>query len=302
MIATLTHKSTAASGVVHIPNRAYNYAAVTREFTKWMRSQRYSWHSVKNYGALLSLFLAHHMPKRPEDITMKDVERYNFDVILKNNLSVSHQRQFISSLKLFYTWFNKGSIVPDELQRPWKEKRLPEVLSKQEVAVILSQIRNLKHKAMISMIYSAGLRAGELVKLKPAHIDGQRMMIHIQLAKGKKDRYVTLSPKILELLREYYREYRPREYLFEGQYGGRYSLRSLEHILKRAVAAAGIKKHVVLHTLRHSYATHLLEAGTDLRYIQCLLGHSSPKTTMIYTHVSTSSLGKIQNPFDTLEF
>ncbi len=151
------------------------------------------------------------------------------------------------------------------------------------------------------MIYSCGLRCGELLALKPVHVDSKRNIVMLQNAKGKKDRIVPLSPKILELLREYYKNYQPKFFLFEGQTRGEpYDPRSLQMVLKLALFKSGIEKPVTLHWLRHSYATHLLESGTDLRYIQELLGHNSSKTTEIYTHVSTKSIQQIRSPFDDL--
>jgi integrase/recombinase XerD len=175
---------------------------------------------------------------------------------------------------------------------------LPNVLSKEEVLKIIDSTENIKHKTLLALIYSAGLRISEALSMKPKDIDSVRMLIHVKNAKGKKDRYTLLSEKVLTLLREYYLVYKPKEFLFEGQFGGMYSSRSAQIILKHAAKKALIKKTITLHTLRHSFATHLLESGTDLRYIQELLGHSSPKTTMIYTHVSNNSLKKIKNPFD----
>jgi integrase len=171
-----------------------------------------------------------------------------------------------------------------------------------ELLKILNSVDNLKHKAILMLVYSAGLRVGEVVKLKPEDIDSKRMLIHIKGAKGRKDRYTLLSEKTLEVLREYWRQYKPDKWLFEGARAGRYlSTRTVEKILEHACEKADIKKDVSVHTLRHSFATHLLEGGTDLRYIQELLGHTSSKTTEIYTHVSTKSLGKIKSPLDSLE-
>ena len=187
------------------------------------------------------------------------------------------------------------------IHRPRREKLLPNVLSKIEVKKILTAPVNLKHRVMLSLIYSCGLRRSELLGLKPSDIDSKRNLIFIHQAKGKKDRIAPLSPKILSMLREYYMGYKPQTWLFEGyQKGRRYSEKSLQSVLKVAVYKAGIEKPVTLHWLRHSYATHLLESGTDLRYIQELLGHSSSKTTEIYTHVSTNSLQQIRSPFDDL--
>ena len=188
----------------------------------------------------------------------------------------------------------------DFIQRPRREKRLPNVLSKNEVKSILEAPTNLKHRAMLSLIYACGLRRSELLSLTKFDIDSKRMVVIIRMAKGKKDRIVPLSPKILSLLRDYYKSYNPKEFLFEGQGGGKYSEKSLENVFKQSLLKANNKKPVTLHWLRHSYATHLLESGTDLRYIQDLLGHKSSKTTEIYTHASTKSIEHIKSPFDDL--
>ena len=187
------------------------------------------------------------------------------------------------------------------IHRPKREKVLPNVLSKEEVKEILNAPKNIKHKAMLSLIYSCGLRCGEILRLKPEHVDSQRKILLIKQSKGKKDRIAPLGEKTISLLRTYYKACKPRTYLFEGQQAGMpYDERSLQKVLKQAVEKAGIRKSVSLHWLRHSYATHLLENGTDLRYIQEILGHSSSKTTEIYTHVSTKSIQNIISPFDYL--
>lgn len=174
-------------------------------------------------------------------------------------------------------------------------------MSKEEIKLILEAHSNIKHKTMLSLIYSCGLRRSELLNLKPNDIDSKRNIVIIRQSKGKKDRITPLSPKILELLRAYYTIYKPKIFLFEGQKSGSiYSEKSLQSVLKQALQKAKINKPVTLHWLRHSYATHLLESGTDLRYIQELLGHNSSKTTEIYTHVSTKSLQQIKSPFDDL--
>ena len=182
-----------------------------------------------------------------------------------------------------------------------REHKLPNVLSKEEVKKILEVPANMKHRVMLSVIYACGLRRSELLNLKPVHVDSKRQLLLIINSKGKKDRVVPLSERITVMLREYYKTYRPKEWLFEGQSPGtRYSEQSLQSVLKQALAKTGIRKPVTLHWLRHSYATHLLESGTDLRYIQEILGHKNSKTTEIYTHVSTKSLQKIKSPFDDL--
>jgi integrase/recombinase XerD len=194
-----------------------------------------------------------------------------------------------------------SKIKIDKIHRPKRAKVLPNVLSKEEVKAILEAHSNNKHKMMLSLIYSCGLRSGELLALKPIYIDSKRNIVLLKNTKGQKDRITPLSPKILEMLRTYFKEYRPIIYLFEGQKAGMpYYARSLQLVLKQALRKTKITKPVTLHWLRHSYATHLLESGTDLRYIQELLGHSSSKTTEIYTHVSTKSIQQIKSPFDDL--
>jgi integrase/recombinase XerD len=202
---------------------------------------------------------------------------------------------------LYFKTCRDTKIEVDKIHRPKRAKILPNVLSKEEVKAILDAHSNLKHKAMLSMIYSCGLRRSELLNLKFSDIDSKRNIVIIRQSKGKKDRITPLSAKILDLLRRYYKEYSPKTYLFEGQEKNtQYSARSLEEVLKKSVKLASINKPVTLHWLRHSYATHLLESGTDLRYIQELLGHNSSKTTEIYTHVSTKNIQQIKSPFDDL--
>jgi site-specific recombinase XerD len=190
--------------------------------------------------------------------------------------------------------------VFEEIPRPKKRSILPKVISKNDVAKIFAQVDNLKHQMMLKLCYGMGLRVSEIVNLKITGIDSERMLVHIENAKGKKDRYVTLPSSILEDLRNYFRTYRPKIYLFEGQYGGQYSIRSVQAVFKNAMQKAKINKTVGIHGLRHSYATHLLEAGTDMYFIQKLLGHSDIKTTEIYAKVSNRQLGNIKSPLDDL--
>lgn len=204
-------------------------------------------------------------------------------------------------MKLFFRNIENKQLHPELIHRPKTQRLLPNVLSKEEIKLILNAHGNIKHKAMLSLIYSCGLRRSELIHLKLADIDSKRGLVIIRQSKGRKDRIAPLSKKILELLRDYYNAYKPKEWLFEGQSGkGQYDERSLASVLKQALRKSNITKPVSLHWLRHSYATHLLENGTDLRYIQEILGHSSSRTTEIYTHVSNKSLQKIVSPFDSL--
>lgn len=272
-----------------------------KEYVLWMRSKRYSESTIESYTKALVVFFQFFNHKPIEEISNRDVVVFNNEYVLKKQLSATYQSQFINALKLFYSIVKQKKIDIEQLVRPNKPQQLPKVISEQEVEAILNASENLKHRSMLSLIYSAGLRRGELLNLKKNDIDSKRMMISIYKAKGMKDRMVPLSPVILDMLREYYKAYKPKEYLFEGQYGGQYSSRSLDKVLKVASQKAGIKKNINLHMLRHSYATHLLEGGTNLRHIQELLGHKDPKTTQIYTHVSTEQLGKITSPLDKLK-
>lgn len=271
------------------------------KFTNWMEVKRYSKSTIESYTNALLVFFSYHHTKNADQITNQDVMDFNTQYILRKNLSATYQSQFINALKLFYQILKNHKLEVEKLIRPQQGHKLPKVISEEEVAAIINACQNLKHKTMLSLIYSAGLRRSELLNLLKTDIDSKRMMITIRNAKGMKDRNVPLSPVVLTMLRNYYVEFKPEEYLFEGQYGGAYSPSSLEKTLKTAVALAGIKKNINLHMLRHSYATHLLEAGTNLRHIQELLGHKSPKTTQIYTHVSTEQLGKITSPLDKLK-
>ena len=271
------------------------------KFKNYLRSKRYSESTIKTYSEALKSFLVFYNNKSICEISNEDLILYNNQYILKNNLSSSYQNQIVNALKLYFKTIQEKTIDIEKIHRPIREKKLPNVLSKEEVKAILQAHSNIKHKMMLSLIYSCGLRCGELLALKPVHIDSMRNIVLLQNSKGKKDRIAPLSPKILEMLRQYFTEYRPKTYLFEGQTEGNpYDSRSLQQVLKQAVRKAGIKKPVTLHWLRHSFATHLLESGTDLRYIQELLGHNSSKTTEIYTHVSTKSIQQIKSPFDDL--
>ncbi|WP_372755476.1 tyrosine-type recombinase/integrase [Mariniflexile sp.] len=270
-----------------------------QKFRKWLQQKRLSENTVNTYVEVTSFFIRYSILKNTVDYSKRLIESFNYDFIVHSNKSVSYQNQCINGIKKYLEY--KGLEVERfELQRPKKEKKLPVVLSVEELKRVLDQTHNLKHKTLLSLIYSAGLRIGEAINLRVKDIDSKRMLVHIKGAKGKKDRYTLLSEVFLNLLRAYYKQYKPKEYLFEGQNSEQYSSSSAQRVLKGSVEKAGLRKQVTLHTLRHSFATHLLENGTDIRYIQELLGHSSPKTTMIYTHVSETSVRKIKNPFDNL--
>jgi integrase/recombinase XerD len=272
-----------------------------QNFIRYLNSKRYSSNTIKVYSDSLSTFLRYFSAKEIAAISNDDLIDFNNNYILKNNFSASFQNQVVNAVKLYFAAIQHKKMDVELIHRPRREKVLPNVLSKEEVKAILDAHVNIKHKMMLCLIYSCGMRCGELLALHPVHIDSKRNIILLKCAKGKKDRIVPLSPLILKMLREYYKIYKPKIYLFEGALLGEpYSEKSLQSVLKQAIKKVGIAKPVTLHWLRHSYATHLLESGTDLRYIQELLGHSSSKTTEIYTHVSTKSIQQIKSPFDDL--
>jgi site-specific recombinase XerD len=277
------------------------YEYIVDVFGKWMAQKRYSDSTINTYTSLIKVFLRFYENKSLDEITEKDIIRFNQDYILARGFSVTFQNQLINAIKLFYQKYQNKNLDLENIERPKRSKALPEVLSINEVQSLLLANSNLKHKMLLSIIYSAGLRIGEALNITLTNIDSERMLIHVMNAKGRKDRYLPLSPKLLVLLREYYKLYKPKVYLFEGIHGGKYTQSSSRAVLRKALRHTRITKRVTLHTLRHSYATHLLESGTDIRYIQELLGHNSPKTTMIYTHVSSHSLKNIKSPFDKLK-
>ena len=271
------------------------------QFKDWLRSKRYSESTIGTYIDSIQTFLRYYSTKNLSEITNDDLIAFNNNYILANNYSASYQNQIVNAVKLFFRTVEDKQLYPELVHRPKTQKLLPNVLSKEEIKIILNAHGNIKHKAMLSLIYSCGLRRGELLNLTLNDIDSKRGLIVIRKAKGRKDRITPLSNKILELLREYYIAYKPTHWLFEGQNKNeQYEGSSLSSVLKQALEKSKITKPVSLHWLRHSYATHLLENGTDLRYIQEILGHSRSTTTEIYTHVSNNSIQKVISPFDSL--
>jgi len=268
----------------------------------WMIHKRYSEATIKTYLDCAKSFLLFVHPKPLQAIDNSDMVNYVNEYILKNKLSFSYQNQVVNAVKLFFREVEHSKFDVETLERPRRQHKLPNVLSQEEVAAILKALKNIKHRAMLSLIYSCGLRRSELLNLKPTDVDSKRNLLIIRNAKGNKDRVAPLSDKIIELLRNYYKEYKPKKWLFEGWHPAqKYAEESLAHVLKKALFLAHNTKPVSLHWLRHSFATHLLEAGTDLRYIQEILGHKNSKTTEIYTHVTDKSLQKIKSPYDELE-
>lgn len=274
---------------------------VPDEFIKTLTLKNYSPNTIRTYRQMFAQFLQYYHSKEPKEITEEEIREFLLYLIEVKDVSTSYQNQAINAIKFYYEKVLGQPMKSYYVSRPKKEKFLPGVLSESEIKAILENTENIKHKAILSLIYSAGLRRGELINMKINDIDSELMRVIIRQGKGRKDRQSILSEKVLELLRRYYKEYKPKEWLFEGQFGSQYSATSIQNILKNAVSRAKIKKRVTVHTLRHCFATHLLERGVDIRFIQELLGHESSKTTEIYTHITQRGLGKIKSPLDQMD-
>jgi len=278
-----------------------NKQEVLENFNKQLSIENYSVQTIRNYSSALKLFLGYIKNLKIKKVADKEIQNYLYYCKTKRKYSYSSMKQVVAAISYLYKKVLKKP-VPVALNVKFRKPHsLPTILSAKEISKILYVTKNLKHKTILLLIYSAGLRLNELLELTIADIDSEVMKIHIKSGKGKKDRYIMLSDNVLKLLKKYYKSYRPKKHVFEGQNGGKYSPKSVQSIFNRAVVKAGIKKKVTVHSLRHSFATHLLDAGTDIRFIQELLGHKRLETTQIYTHVSSYSINKIKSPADILE-
>lgn len=265
-----------------------------------LKLKGYSFKTRKAYINHIKRFSSF-VDKDLENITSDDLRLYILFLLEKEKKSHTYANQAISSIKFLCKEVLNKQNVTANMYRPKKEKKLPKVLSREEVIRILKAVGNEKHKTILFLTYSAGLRVGEVVRIKIEDIDSKRMLIHIRQGKGRKDRYTILSQAALMQLRKYYKLEKPEICLFPGGKQGRHlTERSVEKIFQSACNQSGIRKNISLHVLRHSFATHLLEDGIDLRYIQELLGHSSSKTTEIYTHVTENSIRNIKSPLDRI--
>jgi len=272
------------------------------KFKKWMQQMRFSDNTVKTYIHQLEIFFGYYSNKRIEIIDNNDINLFSQEFILANGLSPTFQNQTISALKKFYNVHLNRNLDIETLERPVKSKPLPKVMDKTELQTFFKSITNQKHKMAFETIYAYGLRRGELLNLKLEHINTKQRTISIINAKGKKDRTLPMSEHWLEKVKPYYFAYKPKIYLIEGRFKGKsIAAASLQQVFENTLKKSKIKKPYTIHCLRHSFATHLLNNGTDLRYIQELLGHKSSKTTEIYTHVSIKNLKNIKNPFDEMD-
>ena len=269
-----------------------------------MQVRNYSYNTIKNYRTQL-IKIIHFFENRPlERISSIEFEKYLHYLVINKNLGGSSLNVVINAFKFFRENINgEAKLAKFNYPAILKEQKLPEVMTKEEIQQIFQQTNNQKYRTLFSLIYSAGLRLGETLELKISDINSTDKTIFIKNGKGKKDRYVILSEKILLMLRSYYLKYRPNKYLFEGDLDQEpLDQRSVQGVFRGVLQHCKIRKHVTLHTLRHSFATHLLESGVDIRYIQELLGHNDIRTTMRYTHVRNSALKNVESPFDKLGF
>jgi site-specific recombinase XerD len=272
-----------------------------RRMIEDMTLRNFSPKTIEAYVGCVARF-ARHFHTSPEHLGPEHVRTFLLHLLQQRGLSMSHYNQTRCALRFFYRVTLRRDHVLESIVPAKQPRSLPVVLSPDEVARFFSAIRNLKHRAILMTAYAAGLRVAEVTQLHVTDIDSQRMVIQVRNGKGKKDRYVMLSPRLLEILRAYWKAVRPGDILFPGATPDRpITTGSVRKACYRARHAAGLAKHIVVHTLRHSFATHLLEAGTDLRTIQVLLGHRSFSTTARYVHVATASLPSIPSPLDRLD-
>jgi site-specific recombinase XerD len=267
---------------------------------KDMELKNLSERTIETYLKCMRNFVIHY-GKSPEDMGHSAIRDYLYYLLKEKNASQATISQHYSALKFFYQTTLGRDWDALKIPRSRREKKLPIVLSREEVGAVLDSVRNLKYRTILMTIYSGGLRLGEALSLKVSDIDSQRMMIHVRRAKGNKDRYTLLGNRSLEMLRNYWSIYRPQDLLFPSRRAGQpICPTGTQKAFKEALYKTGIKKKASVHTLRHSFATHLLEEGTEIPYIQNLLGHSDPRTTSIYLHVARKKLSKVVSPIDLI--
>jgi len=269
---------------------------------KTLQLKAYSQNTIRLYKDEMMTLIKLLGDKPVRQLKKEHIKSYLLWQLQTKKYSITKAHTTLNALKFYFEQVLHNEKIFIEIPRPKKPWQLPTVHSEQQVKKIIDAKENIKHKTMLMTGYSAGLRISEIINLKIKDIDSSRMVITIRQAKGKKDRQVPLSVKLLEQLRIYYKLYNPKVYLFEGADGGQYAIRSLQNVFQAAKKSSGNNKPGGMHSLRHSYATHLMEAGTDIRMIQGLLGHNSIKTTQRYTHVSKQQIGKVQSPLDKLSW
>lgn len=269
---------------------------------EWMQFKGYGKSTIISYISCLNSLFGRVPVLSLEDIKENYFEKAIYTMQDYNHLSFTHQNQITSAFKLFCFVNDITTINYRSIERPLRGKKLPNIFSEEEVVKILRSVRNAKHQALLCVVYGGGLRISEALNLKIEDISSKERLIYINQAKGMKDRRIPLSKNMLSKLRACFCAYRPLTYVFEGVYPGKpLTYSSAAKVFKNALKRSGVNRKGTLHTLRHSYATHLLERGVGLRYIQNILGHNSPRTTMIYTHISGKKLNEIRSPLDDMD-
>ena len=263
-----------------------------------METRNYSPRSVKSYVSMLAN-AAKYFHRSPDEISVEEVKKYLHYCTQDRGLSVSTINQTISAFKILFQDVLGKPWEKIKIKRPRKNRHLPDILSREEIAKMIRLTTNAKHKAIIAVLYSSGVRLEELLNLKVNEIDSNRMLIRVRNGTGNKSRDTLLAHQTLEILRDYYRLCHPLEYLFESfRAGVAYSATSVQNVVQRSVQRAGVTKHIHTHSLRHTFATHLLEQGANLKVIQKLLGHASLRSTMIYLHLARTDYNDVKSPFD----
>lgn len=276
-----------------------NYAAFQR-FQEQLKLKAYSENTIRSYSVGFAQLLYILKTYPVENLSPERLRSYFLYCHEKLKLSEAEIHSRINAVKFYFEQVLHREKMFIDIPRPKHPSLLPKMLNREDISKLINVLDNKKHRVMLKLCYGMGLRVSEVVALKLSDIDSVSMLVRVEQAKGKKDRVVVLPKSVLKELREYYLEYRPKEYLFQGQNGGQYSIRSVQAVFKQALSKAGVKKKIGIHGLRHSYATHLLETGTDIRLIQELLGHSNLKPTEIYTHVTTPAKAKVKSPLDNI--
>jgi site-specific recombinase XerD len=274
-----------------------NIGKYTELYSEDLRLKNYSQNTIENYTSQVRCFLEHfnNVATKPSEISEKQIKEW-----LLQAKSVNGLKHRISAVKLFYKLTGKQPLKFKHIEYPRSEKKLPQVLSQEEVQKMFDVCENLKHKVILALLYSCGLRVSELINLTWSNIDRSRMVINILNGKGKKDRQVMLPEIVVPLLENYWKQYKTKTYILSGQFSEQYSSRSVSQVLKQLATKAGIKKRVWTHQMRHNCFTHMVENGTDINLIQKLAGHNSVKTTMMYVQISDSLISKIQSPINNI--
>ncbi|QMU63964.1 MAG: tyrosine-type recombinase/integrase [Flavobacteriaceae bacterium] len=270
------------------------------EFQKKLSLQRYATSSIKSYTNALAKFLIAFGGSPLEKVKEKNIENFLFHLQKTENISSAYQKQILSAIGKYYELFHSKKLDLKYLYPKRKQKSLPKYLTRNEIVRLISACKNIKHKCILKLLYGCGLRVGEVLALRIKDVNSDQMLLHINMAKGNKDRTVKLPKKILYDLRVYYKKYKPKDFLFEGQNKPFYAAKSIQNFIKKYALEAKITKTVTPHMLRHSYATHLVENGIDIRFVKELLGHNSIKTTEIYTHIPDIAKSEFMSPIEHL--